>query len=66
MDGTFGVWLDGQLDARDIQTRELALASGIHESEISRLRNGRKPPTEKQIFRLGIAAAQLEAKRTRK
>lgn len=66
MDATFGLWLDGQMDARDIQTRELGQASGIHETEISRIRNGRKAPSEKQIFQLGLAAAQLEAKRLRK
>lgn len=62
----FGPWLDGQLDARNIQTRELAQVCGIHESEISRIRNSRKPADDKQKFQIGYGVARLEMQRAKK
>lgn len=62
----FGVWLDGQLDARNIQNRELAETAGIHESEISRIRISRKPADDKQKFQIGYGVARLEMQRTKK
>ncbi len=66
MNEGFGRWVDGILDAQDIQTRELAQTAGMHESEISRIRNARKQADFKQIFQMGRGFGRLETRRAKK
>ena len=62
----YGPYLQVVLEVYDIQKRELAHASGIHESEISRVCKERKIADFKFVHKTGVALGTLIAQRAKK
>ena len=61
-----GQYTEGVLDSYDIAPKELASASGVHESTLSRFFNDRKPIKDKTLLKIGISIGRLAEQRDAK